>query len=164
MIGLNRFFHQIILYKLCVYTTLQKCSYLEIKLRYGLVISVRCDLLRHQFTVAAAARIVVGPVLVSHLTARFAAPELATLDEAGIPVDANDSIVQPRPVHVAHRVLRVAALIVLDEAKAARRLLVLVQAHYDAPNVAASREQLVDLFLGGVERQIAHIECSGEPQ
>lgn len=114
--------------------------------------------------VATSSDVVVRAVLVAHLPARLAAAVLASLHEASVPVRADDPVVQPRAVHEPHAVLRVLPGVVLDEAKAARRLLELVQTHDDALDVAALGEQLVDLSLGRVERQVAHVHGRGQPQ
>lgn len=118
---------------------------------HPLLVGVRGDLLRNQFAVAASSRIIIRSVFVSHLAAWFAPAVLSTLDESGIPVHANDSVVQPGAVDVAHRIFGIISQIVFDETEAARRLLEFVQAHYDATNVAAPGEQLMDLFFGSVE-------------
>ena len=104
------------------------------------------------------AGIEVSAVLVSDLAARLAASVLAPFDETGVPVRANQAVVELGAVHVAHGALRVGARVVLDKAEATRRLLVAIEAHDDALDVASSAEKLVYLLLGGVEGQIAHIE------
>ena len=83
---------------------------------------------------------------------------------APVKVDAHVALVQTRAVQVLDALLRVAAAAILDEAEAARRLLVLVKAHYDAVQRPALAEQLVDLLLGCVERQVAHVHCGGAPK
>lgn len=114
--------------------------------------------------VAAPSDVVVCAVLVAHLPARLATSVLASLHKAGVPVRADDPVVQPRAVHEPHAVLRVLPGVVLDEAEATRRLLELVQAHDDALDVAALGKQLVDLAFGRVERQVAHVHGRGQPQ
>ena len=56
------------------------------------------------------------------LTARAAAAVLPTLDEAAVPVDTYDALIELEPIEEAHGVLRTASLGVLDEAKATGRL------------------------------------------
>ena len=56
------------------------------------------------------------------LTARAAAAVLPTLNEAAVPVDTHDALVELEPGEEAHGVLRTASLGVLDEAKATGRL------------------------------------------
>lgn len=51
--------------------------------------------------------------------------------------------------------------VVLDEAEAAGRLGEAVEAHDQALDLAHLREELVDLLLRGVERQVAHVEGRG---
>lgn len=58
----------------------------------------------------------------------------------------------------------VCSRVVFDEAEAAGRLLDLVQPHDDALDVAALGEELLDLLLGGVERQVAHVQRGGDLQ
>ena len=115
---------------------------------------------RHLLSLApsAAARIEVATVLVAHLPARPAAAVLPPLDEARVPVDAHDPVVELAAVNVAHRVLRVGAAKVLDEAEAAGRLRVAVQAHDDLLDGARARAQGVDLRLGRVEAQVADVD------
>ena len=60
----------------------------------------------------------------------------------------------PRP----HGHLGVGPDVVLDEAKSAGRLLVLVEPHDDPFDVARHREELEDLFLGGVEGEVADVK------
>jgi len=59
-----------------------------------------------------------------------------------------------------HGRLRLRSDIVLHEAEAAGRLLILVQAHHNHTNIAAAGEELVDLLLGGVEAQVSHVKCT----
>ena len=47
--------------------------------------------------------------------------------------------------------------VVLDEAEAAGSLLEAIEAHNQSSDLAALGEELVDLFLGGVEGQIADV-------
>lgn len=99
--------------------------------------------------------------ILTNLSARFASSILSSLNEAGIPIDTNNSIVQSGAVDVAHRILGIRSMVVFEKAKAAWRLFVLVQAHDDAPNFAGSREQFMDLFFGCEKGHVAHIQCGG---
>jgi len=126
--------------------------------------SLQDDLLLYDFAVAAAAGVVVRAVFVSNLSSTLATAVLAALHEACVPVRPHDAVIQPRAVHVAHALLRVLSGVILDEAEAAGGLVVLVEAHHDALHIPRLGEQFVDLLLGGVEGEVAHIQCGGEQQ
>ena len=53
---------------------------------------------------------------------------------------------------------------ILDKTESAGRFLHLVQTHDDALDVATFAKQFVDLFLGGVVREISHIQGGGGQQ
>lgn len=122
------------------------------------IIQLRGTMLLGQLPVAASGRVVVLPVLVSHLSSRFAAAVLPPLLEAGVPVRPDDAVVQPRAVDEAHGVLGPCARVVLDEAEATGRLLDFVQADDDALHVSAFRKYVVDLVLGGIKGEISNIQ------
>jgi len=126
--------------------------------------SLEDDLLLYDLAVAAPTSVVVRAVLVPHLAAALAAAVLAPLDEAGVPVRPDDAVVEPRAVNVAHAHLRVLPGIILNETKAARGLIVFVEAHDDALDVTRLAEELVDLFLRRVEGEVADVQCGGEQQ
>lgn len=48
--------------------------------------------------------------------------------------------------------------IIFDKAEAARSLLETIKAHYDTFDLAALGEQFMNLFLGCIEGEVAHIE------
>ena len=96
--------------------------------------------------------------LVADLAAGLAAAELAAELEAGVPVDADLAAVEDLQVETVHGLLRLLAGGVLDEAKAAGRLLLLVQAHYQTHNVSAREpKELKQLLFMGEERQVSHV-------
>lgn len=97
-------------------------------------------------------------VLVTHLTARSTTTELSALLEAGVPVGTDLSVVQFGAVHVAHRIAGALSGRVLDEAEAARCLLDAVQTDDHSLDLTALGEELVDLLLGRVERQVANVQ------
>ena len=105
----------------------------------------------HDFAEPASALVIVGAVLIPDLTATLASAVLSSLNEAGVPIGSNDAVVQSGAVHVLHSVLSVVSVHVLDEAEAARRLRVAVQTNDHSLYSTAFAEQLVDLFLAGVE-------------
>ena len=92
------------------------------------------------------------------------APVQAVQAHAPVEVYADDALVQRGAAQVLDAVLCSRPCAVLDEAETARRERVAVQAHDDAPERAAGAEELVDLLLAGVERQVAHIHGAGHPQ
>lgn len=92
------------------------------------------------------------------MTARSATAELSALLEAGVPVGTNLSIVQFGAVHVSHRIASALSGRVLDKAKAARRLPDPIQTDHHPVDLAALGEELVDLLLGRVERQVANVQ------
>lgn len=97
-------------------------------------------------------------VLITNLTARSTAAKLSALLETSIPIGTNLSIVQFGAIHVSHRIASALSGRVFDEAKAARRFPDTIQTDHHALNFAALGEELVDLLLGRVERQIAHVQ------
>lgn len=115
-------------------------------------------MLLSQFTVAASGWVVVLPILISHLSSRFAATILPSFLEAGVPVRPDDTVVQPRAVDETHCIFCANSCVVFDEAESTGRLLDLIQTNDDALHVSTFRKQLVYLFLGGVEGQIPHIQ------
>lgn len=110
---------------------------------------------------AAAALVKVLAVLVAHLAARLAAAVLAALLEAGVQVGAHDALVELGAADVLHAVERVLVGVVFDEAEAARRLGEAVQPHDQPFDLAALGEELVDLLLGRVEREVADVQRRG---
>ena len=106
----------------------------------------------------------VVPVLITNLTAGSTAAELSALLKASVPIGTDLSIVQFGAVHVAHRISSALSGRVLDEAEATWRFLNTVQADDHPVDLAALREQLVDLLLGRVERQVAYIQGGGLEQ
>lgn len=128
------------------------------------LVRIRGDFLLDNFPVSTASAIIIRPVLVPHLSARLAASILSALDETRVPVHPNDPVVESGPIYETHRVLGIVAHVVLDETKTARRLPELVEAHDDASDVAAAREELVYLLLRAEEGQVADVEGAREFQ
>lgn len=116
-------------------------------------------MLLSQLTVAASGRVVVLPVLIPHLSSRFAAAVLSSLFEAGIPVCPDDTVVQPRAINESHRMFCICSCVVFYKTESTGRLLDFIQADDDALDVSTFREQLVHLLLSSVEGEVPHIQC-----
>jgi hypothetical protein len=84
----------------------------------------------------------VGVDFIAHLSTRLAPAKLATLLEAGVPIDANLPTINNLQVEAVHRLLCLITGGVLDEAEPARGLLSLVEPHDEADYLAELREEL----------------------
>jgi hypothetical protein len=109
-------------------------------------------------SIASSARVVFIPVLVPDLASALSATILPALGKALVQIGPNDALVELGAANVLHAVERVLVRVVLDEAEAAGCLLEAVKAHDEAFDLAAFAEQLVDLFLGCVEGEVADVE------
>lgn len=115
-------------------------------------------MLLSQLTVAASGWVVVLPVLISHLSSRFAATILPSLLEAGVPVCPDDTVIQPCAVNEAHRMFCTCTCVVLYKTESTGCLLDFIQTDDDALHVSTFRKQLVYLVLCGVEGEIPNIQ------
>jgi len=97
--------------------------------------------------------------LVSDLATALASAELATLPEAGVPVNSNLAAIDKLEVEAVDCLLGFVARRKLNEAEAARHLALLVQAHDQVDNLAESLEELEQLGFVSVEREVADVEC-----
>lgn len=113
--------------------------------------SSRRQILAHHFAIATTVGVERFPVLITNLATTFAPSKLTSLHEAGIPIATNDSIVQSSAVDPLHGLQSVLTIVVLDEAKAARRLLEFVQSNDDTLYVTATSEKIINLFFGCVK-------------
>lgn len=82
---------------------------------------------------------------------------MPTLCKALVEIGTDDALVQLGASDVLHAVKRILVSVVLDEAESAWRLLEAVKAHDKALDLSAFGEQLMNLLLGGVERQVANV-------
>jgi len=104
------------------------------------------------------ARIKLLAVLIPNLPTTLTTPILPSLSKSLIQIAPDNPLIELGPANVLHAVQRVLVRVVLDEAEAAGRLVEAVQAHDQALDAAALAEQLVDLFLGRVEGQVADVQ------
>jgi len=116
------------------------------------------ELLLDDFTIAAASTVEVCSILVSNLSARLAATVLPALDEPGVPVRSDYSVVQPCSVDVSECVFRINSEIILHETETAGCPLEFVQTHNDLLYLSTFAEEFVELLLCSVVAHIAHIQ------
>ena len=90
-------------------------------------------------------------VLVSYLSARLPAAVLSALLKTSIKIGSDDTFVELGASNIFHAVECLLMRVVFDKAKSAGSLLETVQAHDKTFDLAAFREQLMDLFFRGVE-------------
>lgn len=67
-------------------------------------------------------------------------------------------IKSPKDPQIPHGHFGIGPDVILDEAKPARRLFVLVESHDDPLYVACHREEFEYLLLGGVEGEVADVK------
>jgi hypothetical protein len=115
-------------------------------------------LIRIGLSVASSSRVIFIPVLVPDLTTTLSASILPTLGESFIQIRPDDALIQLSTANVLHAVQRVLVGVVLHEAEAAGSLLEAVEAHDKALDFAAFAEELVYLFFGCVEGEVANVE------
>lgn len=106
----------------------------------------------------APARVELFPVFVSDLSAGPTSSILSTLREALVEIRPDDPLIQLGAADVLQAVQRVLVGVVFDEAEAARRLREPIEAHHEALDLAAGAEERVDLLLGRVEAEVAHVQ------
>eukprot|EP00192_Tetraselmis_astigmatica_P021065 CAMPEP_0117667654 /NCGR_PEP_ID=MMETSP0804-20121206/11094_1 /TAXON_ID=1074897 /ORGANISM="Tetraselmis astigmatica, Strain CCMP880" /LENGTH=262 /DNA_ID=CAMNT_0005475419 /DNA_START=231 /DNA_END=1020 /DNA_ORIENTATION=- len=116
------------------------------------------------FSIAAAPRVVLQAVLVSHLAAAGATPILPALLKAPVKVHSDGAVVQGGAVDVFHTVLCVLPRVKDHKAEATWCAVLFVQPHDDTLDVAAFGERLIHLLFSGVEGQIANIHGGRRPQ
>lgn len=100
-------------------------------------------------------------IFVPNLTTRLAAAILSAFDKAGVEIGSDDSFVQLCAANILHTIESVLVGVVLDKAETTGSLLESVEAHDQAFDLAALGEELVNLFLGGVE---GSVEISMQPE
>lgn len=93
-----------------------------------------------QLTIAASSWVVVLPVLISHLSSRFATAILPPLLEAGVPVCPDDTVVQPCAINEAHGIFCACTGVVFYKAESAGCLLDFIQTNDDALDVSTFRK------------------------
>lgn len=106
----------------------------------------------------------VGVEFVSDLPAGLTSSELAALLEAGVPIDPDLAAVDDLQIEAVDRLLSFLSGGVLNKAEAAGSLLALVESHDQVDNLATQTEELQQLSLVGVERQVSHVERRRELQ
>mmetsp|Transcript_97934 Transcript_97934/g.275618 ORF Transcript_97934/g.275618 Transcript_97934/m.275618 type:complete len:314 (+) Transcript_97934:31-972(+) len=108
----------------------------------------------------ASGHVKVAPEVIPPLIAALASAELPALGDTGVPVHADDPVVEDRLVQ---QVRRLGGLLVrrkLHEAEPARRLFEPVQAHDNPLDLSTLPEELVHLPLVGVEGKVANVQGS----
>jgi hypothetical protein len=97
----------------------------------------------------------------SYLAACPASSKLASLPKSSIQVNPDIAIVQPCAVDKSLAVQGGLVGGVFDKGKTTWSLFYAVQSHYDPPDSAAFGAEIVNLLLGGEEREIADIHSGG---
>ena len=97
--------------------------------------------------------------LVTHLASSLSSAELATWLKAPVPVNSDDHAIKNLTIESVNSESCLGSRRILDKAEAARLHLDTVQAHDQVDYLATGREELEELALQRVERQIADIQC-----
>lgn len=80
--------------------------------------------------VSTPARIILGPVLVAHLTTALSTSVLPALGETLVQIRPNDTLIELSAANVLHAIQRILVCVVFDEAEPAWRLLKSVKTHH----------------------------------
>lgn len=115
-------------------------------------------MLLSQLPIAPSGWVIVLPVLISHLSSRFATAILSSLFEASIPVCPDDPVIQPRAINEAHGILCTSTCVVFYKAESTGCLFDFIQTNDDALDVSTFRKQLMYLLLCGIEGEIPNIQ------
>lgn len=85
---------------------------------------------------------------------------LATLDESGVPIGSNNSVIKTAMINVAHSHFCAFAILVLDETKATGGLIQTMETHNNSSNLASPTEQFPYLFFSCIKWKVANVKGS----
>lgn len=112
----------------------------------------------HRPSVSTSSGIVLGAILVSHLSATLAPSILSALSEAFVKICPDDALIEFGTANVLHAVERVLVGVVLNKTESAGSLLETVKPHDEPLDLATFAEQFVDLFFCCIEGEVAHVQ------